>query len=199
MRHALHLPRYGWIHRRRFILVTAAVVATPLALIGGWLLSSSEVSPGSAWILLIAGCALLGWLMADAAWRFLDNSDELFMPNSVLVVLDADFGERAFDLAQGCPVWAVSSPVNEAAARRAGASGQPFTLLDLNGASKEDWLIDHAGSVDRRFDGAHIRGPSILRVVGAPLSPRVQEGFQRMGFVSFDPVTEGFVARKSKG
>ena len=115
----------------------------------------------------------------------------------VLLVLDTEFGARALELANGNPVWAVSSPANLAAAETARHVGLSFTVLKVNGASPEDWLVNHIDSVDQHHNEFSQRSAySLLRVVGASLSPRVQSCLQEFGFVRFEAEPRSFCAYK---
>jgi hypothetical protein len=116
----------------------------------------------------------------------------------VVWVVDPDFGDEALLVAEGCPVWAVSSPTNEATSKRARAAGLSFTLLTASGATREEWLINHIDSLDQHHNEfSQTPGYKALRVVGTPATQRVQEWFGEFGFTTFNAESNGFVAHKA--
>jgi hypothetical protein len=122
------------------------------------------------------------------------------MDNVLLVtfVLDVDCGELATTFAQEGPVWAVNSPVNAAAAEKAIQSGLSFTLLFANGETTEEWCLNHLDSVDQHHNEySHKPGYSVLRVVGTPLTPRIETYLPEFGFVKWQSTSNGFYAYKS--
>ena len=75
----------------------------------------------------------------------------------VAVVVDRVFGERLLPLAQQLHVWVCDTPINDAAAEKAGAANPPGAVWNEVGVttfrvgeneSPENMVICHVGDID---------------------------------------------------
>jgi hypothetical protein len=118
-------------------------------------------------------------------------------PSLVTFVLDRDSGDSLFQLAQEGPVWAVNSPANSDAASKARAAGSSITLLFVNGKTSEEWFLKHLDSVDQHHNEYSQKpGYSVLKVIGMPLTPRIEAYLPEFGFIKCELTQEGFNAYK---
>jgi hypothetical protein len=119
--------------------------------------------------------------------------------SEVALVLDTDYGERALVLAKSVPVWIVDSTLNRAAAEKAEREGLFLTLLYVNGRSSEDWLVNHADTVDQHHNqfSKPAHPYNTLRVIGATQSNRVKASLDELGFKRYEPTADGFYAHKA--
>jgi len=121
----------------------------------------------------------------------------------LLVVLDADFGDRLRQSWHGQPVWIVMSPVNEPVIRSLWAtySGQDHLTgvtgfrFDSNIAA-EDSFIAELGTIDLHHGPYSTSSPyTILDVIAARRD--IREALSELGFTDFIETAEGFSAERS--
>jgi hypothetical protein len=118
--------------------------------------------------------------------------------SAIAFVVDPDFGMRLRNLAHRVPVWIVASPTNANAVKVVEAEGgQPFSITPIyaNGASAEEWCINHADTVDQHHNEFSQERPyTTLEVFGCEPTPQVRASFAQLGFHSYQASEEGFVA-----
>jgi len=122
--------------------------------------------------------------------------------NRVFVVLDRDYGERLLELARSGPVWIVDTPQNRAAAQNLWAVNPNRNHLDGvttfkagQDCSNEETLINELDTIDLHH-GSYSADPpyTVLEVIGARLSDKLENELSRFGFNQFRATTEGFGA-----
>jgi hypothetical protein len=120
----------------------------------------------------------------------------------VFVVLDRDYGERLLELARSGPVWIVDTPQNRAAAQNLWAVNPNRNHLDGvttfkagQDCSNEETLINELDTIDLHH-GSYSADPpyTVLEVIGARLSDKLENELSRFGFNQFRATTEGFGA-----
>ena len=121
-------------------------------------------------------------------------------PQTIAVVLDPDYGERLFQLAQIGPVWLTASETNRAAAekywRSKGDSSNEVTYWSAprTGATEEEWLdILDLLELHHSKDWA---GPGIAKivVVGAPPTSGALAALKEFGYGDLTALPDGFEA-----
>jgi hypothetical protein len=123
-------------------------------------------------------------------------------PYSVSVVLDRAFGSRFSELLVLGPVWIVDSPVNRANAEDRWAQFPTRNHLDgvtifkaAENDSPEEMLIENLDTIDLRHGFYSVDHPyTVLEVVGARLTARIEAALTDLGFDSFPVATDGFRA-----
>ncbi len=122
----------------------------------------------------------------------------------VHLIVDADYGEQLRSLPQDEDSWVADTSTNQPviksiwAARPADAPLVGITSFKVApDKTPEDWLLDILDAVELHH-GEHSQSPpySVLRVVGAPLSPRLRRELGECGFVRFEDSSDGFLAHK---
>ena len=121
----------------------------------------------------------------------------------VRVVLDRTFGRRLEHLPAGEPVWVIESADNTAAARRLWAQRpgvnhlQGITTFHDCGGSPEEELMEVIDTIDLHH-GVYSANPpfSEVEVIGAGLSPAVEQAFRRLGLSHFRPTPDGFLSSR---
>jgi hypothetical protein len=120
----------------------------------------------------------------------------------VFVVLDREYGERLFELARGGPVWIVDTPQNRAVAQSLWTSSPKLNHLEgvttfkaSQDCSNEETLINELDAIDLHH-GSYSADPpyTVLEVIGARLSNKLENELSRFGFNQFHATTEGFGA-----
>lgn len=123
-------------------------------------------------------------------------------PYSVSVVLDRAFGSRLLEMFVLGPVWIVDSPVNRAIAKDLWAQFPTRTYLDsvttfkaAETDSPEKMLIGNLETIDLHH-GIYSADPpyTVLEVVGARLTAKIEAALADFGFNSFLVTTDGFRA-----
>jgi hypothetical protein len=123
----------------------------------------------------------------------------------LLVILDADLGNRLGQVWHGQPVWIVMSPVNEPAIRSLWAShskqdhlsGITGLQFDKNMAA-EDRFVAELDTIDLHHGPYSTNTPyTILDVIGAQLTGGIREALSELGFTDFTETAEGFSAERS--
>ena len=122
----------------------------------------------------------------------------------IFVVLDPEYGDRLFELAQAGPVWIVDTPSNCATAQKVWAV-QPgrghlegvTTFKTGDDSSPEDILINALDTIDLHH-GPYSADPpyTVLEVIGAVLSDRLKTELLQLEFDDFQTTTEGFRAAR---
>ena len=121
----------------------------------------------------------------------------------VYLVVDADYGERLRSLPANVPAWIADTPLNHPiiqnfwSARPVGGTGiTSFKVAP--GKTPEDWLLDIMEALELHH-GAYSQTPpySVLRVIGASLTPRLRAEFDDNGFLRYEDSPDGFIASKS--
>lgn len=126
-------------------------------------------------------------------------------PSSVLVILEAEYGERLRTVWPGQPVWIELSPINEPVVREiwktkptpshlAGITGMKFQPS----ASPEERLLAELGTIDLHHGAYSSNAPyTELKVLGCPLTDRIRVGLAALGFAEFEEQGISFVARRT--
>lgn len=126
-------------------------------------------------------------------------------PYSVSVVLDRAYGSRLSELIVLGPVWIVDSPVNRAVAEDMWSMLPTSSHLDgittfkaAETDSPEEMLIGKLGTIDLHH-GFYSADPpyTVLKVVGAHLTARIEAALADLGFDSFPVTDDGFRAIRS--
>lgn len=121
--------------------------------------------------------------------------------STVAFVVDPEFGGKLRQLIQRMPVWIVDSPTNASAMKSVHTEGgKAFDLTPIyaNGASPEDWCVNHADTVDQHHNSFSQKpGYTTLEVYGVAPTARVRAALEELGFSSYSAVTGGFVATKT--
>jgi hypothetical protein len=132
------------------------------------------------------------------------------MPASytVALVVDPAFGEELSLVAARVHTWAVDTPDNRRVAERVWADlpapGQynienGITTFTPHGAGPDDWCISVIDELDLHHNNySHDPGYTVLEVYGVTLSAQIRESFEEYGFVRFDEIVNGFIARKDE-
>lgn len=122
----------------------------------------------------------------------------------VHIVVDPHCGERIRNLPAGEPAWIVDSVDNHPIIQAVWQEHRD--LNELTGitsfrfdpdARPEDWLVSMLGEVDLHH-GEYSHDPpySILDVIGASWSERIQAELDKYGFFEHEASPEGFIARR---
>jgi hypothetical protein len=120
----------------------------------------------------------------------------------VFVVLDRDYGEGLYSLAQTGPVWIVDTPLNRAAAQILWSANPNRSHLDgvttfKFGAdsSSEDILINELDTIDLHH-GIYSAGPpyTVIEAIGASISEKLTSKLSEFGFNEFEATPQGFRA-----
>jgi len=119
---------------------------------------------------------------------------------TVAVVVDRNFGDRAITLAERIPVWVVTSetnrPVVEAlwARHKANPSDCSVTIFNRNAKhSSEDILLTELGTID-----LHHPSWSVMEVYGVARTPLLTKTLQEFGVTDYEDWADGFVASRSE-
>ncbi len=122
----------------------------------------------------------------------------------VHLIVDPNYGERLRNFAQDEESWVADTVTNQPVIKSIWAAhpaDEPLAGITsfrvATDRTPEDWLLDILDAVELHH-GQHSQLPaySVLRVVGAPLSPRLRREFGECGFVRFEDSADGFVAHK---
>lgn len=128
-------------------------------------------------------------------------------PYEVLVVLDPEFGERLKDWWPGRPVWIVNSEVNNRAAESLwkNAPDQHGHLTGISGLThyldrgSEGCFLAYLDTIDLHHGPLSADPPyTVMRVIGACLTPTVREALCDYGFSRLEANPEGFVAFRTR-
>ena len=126
-------------------------------------------------------------------------------PYGVAVVLDRHFGDRLVTLAQNGPVWIIESPENQAAARICWNRNPTASHLEgitlfksFDVMSPEDVLIANLDTIELHHGEYSATVPySILEVVGASRSSKIEAELAEYGFNCLEDTPEGFRATRT--
>jgi hypothetical protein len=127
-------------------------------------------------------------------------------PSTVHLVVAADFGERLWSLPAGEPAWVADTTTNHPVVQKIWAERQTPYVTYLTGITAfrvaedktpEDWLLGILRDVEIHH-GEQSQSPpySTLHVVGTPLSSRLRATLDETGFISYEDLSDGFVAHK---
>ena len=123
----------------------------------------------------------------------------------LLVILDAEFGDRLRQAWHGQSVWIVMSPINEPVIRSLWATHSKqdhltgITGLQFdNNVATEDRFVAELGTIDLHHGPYSTKSPyTILDVIGARLRGDIREALSEFGFTDFAENAEGFSAERS--
>jgi hypothetical protein len=118
----------------------------------------------------------------------------------VAVVLDPDFGEELYRVAESVDVWVTPSPSNRSAVVeywRRSTNDKPKTITmwstALSGATVDEWLgiLD-----DIELHHGELSGPGVagLEVYGAVVTPHAQAALDEYGYRVVEVRSDGFRA-----
>ena len=120
------------------------------------------------------------------------------------MVVDPHYGERIRCLPVDEPAWVVDSPDNYSIVRavwkerqtRDQSAGLTAFTFDAS-ARPDDWLIAELAAIDLHH-GEYSHDPpySIINVIGAAWSQKVQDELAKLGFFAHEATPEGFIARR---
>jgi hypothetical protein len=125
----------------------------------------------------------------------------------VHVIVAADYGERLRSLPANEAAWVADTAANQSVIKSIWASypvepcrGYLTGITSFQVAADhtpEDWLLGVLDSVEEHHS-EHSQTPpySILRVIGAALSPRIRAELESYDFIKFKDSPDGFVAHK---
>jgi hypothetical protein len=118
-------------------------------------------------------------------------------PSAVVhLVLDHFGGDAALRFPANDAVWIIDSPTNVQALSR--AEGRNWTVLYVNGNSPQEWLLNHADSVDQHHNEFSCSPAySQLHVVGVTLNRVVEDHLRQFGFCVFAIQADGLIASKA--
>ena len=124
--------------------------------------------------------------------------------SKVLIVVDADFGERVADLPSGVPIWIVSSPANNSVVGRLREQRPHQTHLtgittfrSSTTALAEDVLIEELTMIDLHHGPYSANQPyDEIEVFGVSATPRLRSKLTSFGFADLDLTDNGFRARR---
>jgi hypothetical protein len=120
----------------------------------------------------------------------------------VALVLDPDFGEECFGLANRMPIWVVDSVTNRAAVdaiRKAerGDDFEPTTFPTRGGKSLTAMCERIVQSLDDHYnERSHSPGYAELDIIGVQLDEVYIPIFHELGFSVFSRTQNGFIAKK---
>jgi hypothetical protein len=125
-------------------------------------------------------------------------------PYRVHVIVDPAFGEQLRGVPPGEPVWIVDTKANRAAYEMVGKERHPESyLVGLSifkadpKASPEDWLISELPTIDDHHgEWSHDPPWSIIHVIGAKWTERIQKELSALDFEGHQDTPEGFMAMK---
>jgi len=126
------------------------------------------------------------------------------VPYKVYVVVDRAFGERLANLGPGVPVWIVNTPPNKKVACRLWEE-RPWdghltgitTFRDMDFSSPEELLLQELDAIELHHGSYSANPPyTVLEVLGAVLSPRIESELSSYGFSEFQPSPAGFRAMR---
>jgi hypothetical protein len=127
-------------------------------------------------------------------------------PSSLVsVVVDPQFGFRLAEQVRLGAVWIIDTPANRAAfeqywAEHAGGSHLEgvTSFTGLSDASPETLLLNEIDVIDLHHGPLSAQVPySVLEVLGTALTRRIEEALKGYGFVTFEPIVDGFRASRS--
>jgi hypothetical protein len=119
----------------------------------------------------------------------------------VLVVFDADFGDRV-SAWRGRPVWITMSPANARVVQALWASApNPTGITGFKHEADvpaEDRLLAEISTIDLHHGPYSSKTPyTALIVIGVQLSDRIRSALSEFGFSSFQHRPDGFMASRS--
>ena len=118
--------------------------------------------------------------------------------NTVAIVVDPDFGERLYPLAEKMAVWVVDTPVNRAAAESHWRERPDKSITTFKvdpDVSREHWCAGVLGTVLEHQGGYSQQPPvSSLEIVGARPAPPLLATLADYGFPAVTSGSEGFRA-----
>lgn len=124
---------------------------------------------------------------------------------TVVMVLDAEYGEKLRELWAGQPVWITMSPVNMPVIKELwNTSKNPNSLTCISGMRHDSKRPPHEqfrywlGTIDDHHDRYASPTPyTRLRVIGLALTDDSRSLLHCLGFSRFETSREGFVADRS--
>ncbi len=125
-------------------------------------------------------------------------------PYKVHVIVDPVFGQRLREIQVGEPVWIADTEVNRPAYETLGPERNPGNYMEGlssfkvgRNTSPEDWLVCEIETIDLHHGEMSHNPPwSVINVIGAKWSPRIEDELSRFGFEQHEDTAEGFVAWK---
>ena len=125
----------------------------------------------------------------------------------VYVVVAPHYGERLRDLPADEPIWVIDSEENHSVIQtlwneRKGSShldGITSFKYDSKG-NPEDWFVNELATIDLHHgEFSHDPPYTVLKVIGATLSKKIEEALEEYGFTKCKRTTEGFIAEREIG
>ncbi len=124
---------------------------------------------------------------------------------SVLVIVDPDFGEKLRAIPVGRPVWITMSPANEPIVRSLWESrGSTNHLTGTTGfrfdreISAGDRFRAELDTIDLHHGPYSSISPYMeIEVIGARLTAEIRAELSELGFTDFAKIEDGFAARRS--
>src|SRR5271168_285384 len=122
----------------------------------------------------------------------------------VWVIVDPEFGEGLGELPKGEAVWVMASSTNSAVVTRLWTERvrethlTGITTFKADSSSTPEELVTGLLETIDLHHGQYSSKPpySKIRVIGANMTPIIEEAFSEFGFVNFVPMPNGFVAEK---
>jgi hypothetical protein len=148
----------------------------------------------------------VGHVIGEESWQHtIWVEPEYLQPSDgyrVYVVLDREYGDRLSKLAADGPVWIVDTPTNRAVAQKIWTADPNRSHLDgvttfktADASSPETALIEQLDTIDLHH-GTYSANPpyTVLEIIGATISERIQTELSQFGFDQFQGTAEGFCA-----
>jgi hypothetical protein len=129
-----------------------------------------------------------------------------FPPRRVVVILDAEYGEKLRGLAPALPIWIVMSPTNEPVIRSLWSMAvgpiDPITgITGLRwdpGSEPEERFLYELDTIDLHHGPDSTMYPyTVLEVIGVPLTVPVRTALSKFGFYHFTEDPDRFIATRS--
>lgn len=125
---------------------------------------------------------------------------------TVLVIVDPDFGEKLRIIPAGRPVWITMSAANEPIVRSLRESrGSADHLTGITGfrfreeISAEDRFLAELDTIDLHHGPYSSTSPSYTEIVvmGARLTAEIRADLSDLGFTDFGEAVDGFTGRRT--
>jgi len=126
------------------------------------------------------------------------------LPYKVCVIVNREFGEKLTQIPSDVPVWIVDTPLNRSATQRLRKERQTddhltgiTTFTPSDTSSGEDLLLSQMSAIDLHHGPYSSPVPcTILKVIGTPLTDRIEAGLSTFGFNEFTSDPGGFSASR---